>query len=107
MKIATTIKAMPLAVILTVAASFGSSAIAHDITNAGTGVSAVKKQINISKDNAKNLMKEFLRQEYNGKGLQARNIKGNSEEWTVQIKDRLRTVATARIDRKTGNIHVE
>lgn len=104
---ATTFKAITAATLIAVTTSFGSSAFAHDISNAGTNMSSVQKEISVSKRNAKNLVNELLRQEYSGEGFAARKITEDGDTWKVQIKDRVKTVATAYVDRKTGNIAIE
>ncbi len=104
---ATTIKTISIAAIIAVASSLGSTASAHDISNAGVGVSAIETQRSITKNNAKSLVKQLLKREYSGEGFEARTTRKVGDKWKVSIKNRLRTVATAYVDTKTGNIHVE
>lgn len=104
---ATTVKSLAVATAIALAASFSSGASAHDVTKAGEDISAVPRSDRISKDNAKKLVNELLRREYGGEGYEARHIRKEGDAWRIRIKDRLRTVATAYVDRKTGNIHIE
>ncbi|NOZ67266.1 MAG: hypothetical protein GXP00_12385 [Alphaproteobacteria bacterium] len=97
----TTIKAISMATAIALTTSFGTAAYAHD-----TG-EAAKKEISISKNNARNLVKSLLKRDYHGQGLKARPAKKIGDKWIVRIKDRSSTVATAYVDEKTGNIHVK
>jgi len=97
----TTIKAISLATAIALTTSFGTIAYAHD-----TG-EAAKKEISISKSNARNLVKSLLKREYTAQNLQTRPAMKINGKWVVRIKDRSTTVATAYVDEKTGNIHVK
>ncbi len=104
---ATTIKAVSFATVIAVAASFGSTAFAHELSQADQNVSAVEKNHNVSKSNARSLVKALLKREYNGDRYSARAARRIGDNWVVSIKDRAKTVATASVNAKTGNIHVE
>lgn len=107
MTTATTVKAISAAAIIALTTAMGSTAFAHDITNAGKDVYAAPEQINVSKSNAKNLVNELLKREYDHSGYEARAIRKEGDQWRVLIKDRTRTVARAYVDSKTGNIHID
>ncbi|MCF6197331.1 MAG: hypothetical protein L3J50_11580 [Emcibacter sp.] len=97
----TTIKAISMAAAIALTTSFSTIAYAHD-----TG-EAAKKEISISKNNARNLVKSLLKRDYHGQSLKTRPAKKIGDKWIVRIKDRSATVATAYVDEKTGNIHVK
>ena len=103
----TTLKAISLATVFAVTASFSSAAFAHDLPKAEENVATVGDHHRISKSNARNLVKALLKREYSGNGYKANGAKKIGDSWVVKIKDRAKTVATASIDTKTGNIHVE
>ncbi|PCJ43032.1 MAG: hypothetical protein COA81_05175 [Alphaproteobacteria bacterium] len=97
----TTIKAISIATAIALTTSFSTAVYAQD-----TGEVA-KKEISISKNNARNLVKSLLKRDYHGQGLKARSTKKIGDKWVVRIKDRSSTIATAYVDVKTGNIHVK
>ncbi len=101
---ATTLKIITMAGIFATATWVSGAAFAHDTK---TGADAAQKQISISKSNAKNLVNALLKREYGGNNLRARATKKIGDKWRVTIKNRTRTIATALVDEKTGNIHIK
>lgn len=99
-------KALPLALGIAAALSFGSPLLAHDLSKAGKDISTMEKQQHVSRENARNLVKSLLKRDYSGNGYKARVARKTDGKWIVRIKDRTKTVATASVDAKTGNIHV-
>ncbi|VAV88715.1 hypothetical protein MNBD_ALPHA02-2322 [hydrothermal vent metagenome] len=97
----TTIKAISMATAIALTTSFGSIAYAHD-----TG-EAARKEIRVSKNNARNLVKSLLKRDYNAQSFKALPAKKIGDKWVVRIKSRTATIATAYVDEKTGNIHVK
>lgn len=104
---ATTIKTITLATVIAVASSLGSTAFAHDVTNAGQDVSAIETQKSISKSNAKHLVKKILKRDYRGQGLKAYPKRIVDGKWQVAIKYNMRTVGSAFVDAKTGRVSPE
>ncbi|PCI51164.1 MAG: hypothetical protein COB49_02695 [Alphaproteobacteria bacterium] len=102
-----TFKAISLATVIAVTAGLGGTAFAHDISPTGEKISPDEKPSMISKSNARNLVRTLLKREYNGEGYTARPARKIDGKWVITIKDRTRTVATASVDAKTGNIHLQ
>ncbi len=101
---ATTLKTITLTAVFAVASSISGAAFAHDTTNK---TDVAQKQINISKANARNLVNTLLKREYGGDNFRAGATKKIGDKWRVIIKNRTQTVATALVDKKTGNIHIK
>lgn len=103
----TTLKAITFATAIALATSFGSTAFAHDLNKASENTSAVTNHASVSKSNARNLVKSLLKREYSGEGYKTNTAQKIGDKWVVSIKDRTKTVATASVDTKSGNIHIQ
>lgn len=103
---ATTQKAITVAALIALGTAFSSTASAHDISRDSHTMSSAEITRSVSKKNAKNLVNTLLKKEYGGEGLSARSIRKEGDVWKVKIKRNLKTVATATVDAKTGNINV-
>ncbi len=102
----TKITTISLTTALALAISFGSTAYAQNIETGYNKISVEKAYIEISKKNARNLVKALLKRDYNGFGYKAQKIKKSDDKWVVTIKDRKDFVATAYVNDNNGNIHV-
>lgn len=102
----TTLKAIALATVITVTTSLSSTAFAHDFSKADENIAAPSQSNGVTKSNARNLVKALLKREYKGDGYEAKTARKVGDKWIVTIKNRARTVATASVDTKTGNIHI-
>ena len=100
----TTLKTISLVAAMAVTTAFSSTAFAHDTSKA---VSDTKIQHHVTKKNARSLVNELLKREYKGQGFKAREISKVSGKWKVNIKYNLKQVATAYVDRTSGNIHIK
>lgn len=103
---ATTCKMITKSTILSLILASGSSAYAHEPCN-DNALSLPKAERSVTKHNAKKLVKELLKREYKGEGLRIHNIRKENGAWRVNIRRGIRTVATATVDTRTGNIHVD
>jgi len=100
-------KTLPLALGVAFILSSGSTAFAHDPAKTAHNISTMGKQERVSRENARNLVKSLLKRDYSGNGYKTRVARKTNGKWIVRIKKRTKTVATALVDTKTGNIHVE
>ncbi|WP_339863478.1 hypothetical protein [Paremcibacter congregatus] len=104
---ATTCKIITAALVTGFTLTASTKAIAHDPVICNDAVPSYTTERMVSKQNARKLVKELLRREYNGENLQARGIHKDGDVWKVKIWRHIRKVATAKVDTKTGNIHIE
>ncbi len=81
-------------------------AVAHD-PSPGKDITSARVERNVTRQNAKKLIETLLKRHYKGEGLRPHSITREGDGWKVAIKRRLKTVAFATVDVKTGNIHIE
>lgn len=98
--------AITLTTTMTLSLSFGSTSYAENTASSYYNISDIEMHSRISENNAKSLVKDFLKRDFKNFGYRARNIKKVDNQWIVTIKDRKDFVATAYVNDTTGNIHI-
>jgi len=101
------LKALSVAAVIVLATAFGTSAFAHNVTNSHGTTNTTNNKPTLSKSEAKKLVKRYLVHEYGGEGLRIQDITKDDGQWNITIKRHLKTVAIAKVDLETGNIHIQ